>query len=130
MADLNKPIKEMIPERQTMVSADESDRMSEVAKRMEANENRGHLSQIPLRDETGKVRHVVTGNGLAQWGMNGHPDAKASDFSETAHQFSGDTRLADITDTVADFGYVLVTDEDDRVVGILSYTEVIRTLTQ
>ena len=31
---------------------------------------------------------------------------------------------------VANYGYVLVTEEDDRVVGILSYTEVIKELAQ
>lgn len=131
MVNLKKPIRDMLPGNQTMVSAKESDTMAEVAKLMEGNESREHLSQIPLRDDTGKIRHVVTGNGLASWGMRGRPDEKASEFSEAAHKFPDDTLLEKITDTVANFGYVLVvTDEDDTVVGILSYTDVIRELTQ
>ena len=130
MVNLKKPIREMIPDTQAMVPADESDCMETVAKRMEANESRGHLSQIPLRDNTGKIRYVVTGNGLARWAQSGRPNAKASEFSEDAHRFSHDKLLEDITDTVANYGYVLVTEEDDRVVGILSYTEVIKELAQ
>ena len=130
MVNLKKPIREMIPDNPDIVSANESDCMAKVAKRMEANESRGHLSQIPLRDNTGKIRYVVTGNGLARWALSGHPNAMASEFSETAHQFPDDTPLENITDTVANYGYVLVTEEDDRVVGILSYTEVIKELAQ
>ena len=44
MANTKKPIGEMIPENPTMVSADESDSMAKVAKLMEGNESRGHLS--------------------------------------------------------------------------------------
>ena len=130
MVNPKKPIGEMIPDNQTMVSADESDSMAKVAKLMEGNESREHLSQIPLRDNTGKIRYVVTGYGLARWGLSGRTDARASEFSETAHQFPDDTPFENITDTVAKFGYALVTKEDDRVVGLLSYTEVIRELTQ
>ena len=130
MVNLKRPIREMIPDNQAMVTADESDCMAKVAKRMEGNESREHLSQIPLRDNTGKIRYVVTGYGLARWALSGHPSDKASEFSETAHQFPADTPLEDITDTVTNFGYVLVTEEDDRVVGILSYTEVIKELAQ
>ena len=130
MAIPKKPIGEMLTDNQSMVSADESDSMAKVAELMERNESREHLSQIPLRDNTGKIRYVVTGNGLARWGMRGYRDDKASDFSETAHQFPYDAPLKDVTDTVANFGYVLVTNEDDDMVGILSYTEVIRELTQ
>ena len=66
MVNLKKPIREMMPDDQHMVSAYESDSMAKVARRMEGNESREHLSQIPLRDHTGKIRHVVTGNGLAR----------------------------------------------------------------
>ena len=130
MVDLRKPIREMIPDNQAMSSADESNCMAIVARRMEGNESREHLSQIPLRDNTGKIRYVVTGNGLARWALSGHPNAKASEFSETAHEFPGHTPLEDITEIVANYGYVLVTEEDDGVVGILSYTEVIKELAQ
>ena len=130
MVNLKKPIREMIPDNQAIVSADESAIMAIVAKRMEGNESREHLSQIPLLDNTGKIRYVVTGNGLARWALSGHPNAKASEFSETAHQFPDDTPLEDITKIVANYGYVLVTEEDKRVVGILSYTEVIKELAQ
>ena len=130
MANTKKPIGEMIPENPTMVSADESDSMAKVAKLMEGNESRGHLSQIPLKSNTGEIRYVVTGDGLARWGQRGRPDETASEFSEIAHQFPDDTPLENITDTVANFGYVLVTNEDGRVVGVLSYTEVIREITQ
>ena len=130
MANLKKPIREMIPESQNMVSANESDSMAIVAKRMESSESREFLSQIPLRGNTGEVRYVVTGHGLARWALSGHPDGKASEFSEIAHRFPADTPLENVTDIVANFGYVLVENEDDWVVGILSYTEVIRELTQ
>lgn len=113
-----------------MLTANESDSMSEIAKRMEHEESREHLSQIPLRDNTGKIRYVVTGNGLARWGQRGRPNDEASEFSEIAHRFSANEPLKNITDTVANFGYVLVANEDDDVVGILSYTEVIRELTR
>ena len=130
MANLKKPIGEMIPESQSMVSANESDSMDKVAKLMESSESGELLSQIPLRDNTDEIRHVVTGKGLARWALSGHPDEKASGFSDMAHQFPAATPLKNVTDTVATFGYVLVTNEDDRVVGILSYTEVIRELAQ
>ena len=130
MINLKKPIREMIPDNRAMVSADESDCMEKVAKRMEANESRGHLSQIPLKDNTGRIRYVVTGDGLARWALSGRPTANASEFSEGAHRFSHDTLLENITKIVANYGYVLVTEEDDRIVGILSYTEVIKELAQ
>ena len=130
MVNLKKPIREMIPDNQAMSSADESNCMAIVARRMEGNESREHLSQILLRDNTGKIRYVVTGNGLARRALVGYPNAEASEFSETAHQFPDDTPLEDITKIVANYGYVLVTEEDDGVVGILSYTEVIKELAQ
>ena len=134
MVNLKKPIGDMLPTNGRMVSANEFDTMAEVAKLMEGNESLEHLSQIPLRDNTGKIRHIVTGNGLARWGIRGRLDEKASEFSEAAHKFPDDTLLEKITDVVAIFGYVLVVtnedDDDDRVVGILSYTEVIRELTR
>ena len=88
-------------------------------------------TQIPLRDNTGKIRHVVTGNGLVRWGMRERPESTASEFAELAHMVSADELLENITDTVANFGYVLVVNEEyDTVVGILSYTDVIRELAQ
>lgn len=130
MANLNRPIGELIPDKQTMVTANESDSMAEIAKRMEGGGSSEHLSQIPLKDNTGKIRHVVTGYGLASWGMRGRPEEKTSEFSEAAHRFSDNEPLKKITDTVANYGYVLVTNEDDDVIGLLSYTEVIEELTQ
>lgn len=138
MVNLKKPIKDMIHGKPRIVSANESDIMAEVAKLMEANESRDHLSQIPLRDSAGKIRHVVTTNGLARWAMTGHPDQKAADFSELANKFPEDTPLEEVVDTVANFGYVLLTNKDDeaqsdddaRVVAIMSYTDVIKGLTQ
>ena len=131
MANLKKPIGEMIPESQIMVLANESDSMDKVAKLMESSESGELLSQIPLRGNTDEITYVVTGKGLARWALSGHPDDKAFKFSETAHQCPSATPLENVTDTVATFGYVLVrTNEDDGVVGILSYTEVIRELTQ
>ena len=130
MANLNRPIGELISGNPQMMTASESDSMDEIAKRMEGNGSREHLSQIPLRDNTGKIRFVVTGNGLARWGLRGRPNDKASEFGETAHLFPDNEPLEKITDTVANYGYVLVTDEDDDVIGILSYTEVINELTQ
>ena len=130
MANLNRPIGELIPSNPQMMTASESDSMVEIAKRMEGNGSREHLSQIPLKDNTGKIRFVVTGNGLARWGLRGRPNDKASEFGETAHLFADNEPLEMITDIVANYGYVLVTDEDDDVIGILSYTEVIKELTQ
>ena len=129
MVNLNRAIGELIPDKE-IVTASESHSMTEIAKRMEGDGSREHLSQIPLKDNTGKIRHVVTGNGLARWGMRGRPEEKASEFSEAAHQFPKNTSLEEITDTVANYGYVLVTNEDDDVIGILSYTEVIEELAQ
>lgn len=136
MVNLKKPIKDMLKQTPHIVSANESDTMAEVAKLMEANESRDHLSQVPLRDSTGEIRHVVTTNGLARWAMTGRPDEKAADFSELAHKFLEDTPLEDVIDTVADFGYVLLTKKDDedqcddyaRVVSILSFTDVLKRL--
>lgn len=130
MANLKRPIGEIVPENQTMTTANESDSMAEIANRMEYDESLEYLSQIPLRDTAGKIRSVITGKGLARWGGRGRPNDQASDFSETGHRFLVNEPLEKITDTVANFGYVLVTNEDDDVVGILSYTEVIRELTR
>ena len=138
MVNPKKPVKDVLRGKPHIVSANESDTMAEVAKLMEANESRDHLSQIPLRDSTGKIRHVVTTNGLARWAMTGRPDEKAADFSELAHKFPKDTPLEEVIDTVANFGYVLLikkdddaqSDDDARVVAILSYTDVIKGLTQ
>ena len=130
MANLKRPIGDIVPENQAMTTANESDSMAEIAKRMEYDESLEYLSQIPLRDDTGKIRYVVTGNGLARWGGRGRPNDQASEFSELAHRFVANEPLEKITDTLANFGYVLVTNEDDDVVGILSYTEVIRELTR
>ena len=138
MVNLKKPIKDMLRGKTCIISADESDTMAEVAKRMEANESRDHLSQIPLRDSTGKIRHVVTTNGLARWAMTGRHDEKAGDFSELAHKFPEDTPLEEVVETVANFGYVLLTkkddeaqcDDDGKVDAILSYTDVIKGLIQ
>ena len=130
MADLRKPIGEMIPGDQYMEKAPESHSMTEVAKLMARSDTSEHLSQLPLVDSTSRVTRVVTTNDLARWVARGCPDGKASEFSECAKPFRYDTPLEDITDIVANFGYVLIKDEDDWVFGILSYTEVIRELTQ
>ena len=138
MVNLKKPIKDMLPGTPQIVSANESDTMAEVAKLMEANESRDHLSQVPLRDSTGEIRHVVTTNGLARWAMTGRPEEKAADFGELAHKFLKDTPLEEVIGTIANFGYVLLTKKDDedqcdddaRVFAILSYTDVLNGLTQ
>ena len=130
MSNLKKPIGEMIPGDQNMEWAFESSTMTEVAALMARSDTSEHLSQLPLRDSTSRVTRVVTTNDLARWVAKGCPDGKAAEFSECAKRFRDDTPLEDISDTVADFGYVLVENEDNWVVGILSYTEVIRRLTQ
>ena len=130
MANLKKPIGEMIPGDQNMEWAFESYSMTEVAALMARNDTSEHLSQLPLRDSTSRVTRVVTTNDLARWVAKGCPDSKASEFSECAKRFRDDTPLEDITGIVANFGYVLIENQDDWVVGILSYTEVIRKLTQ
>ena len=130
MANLKKPIGEMVPGDQNMEFAWESYSMTEVAALMKRNDASEHLSQLPLRDGTSSVTRIVTTNDLARWVVVGCPDAKASEFSECAKRFRDDTPLEDITDIVAKFGYVLVENEIGWVVGILSYSEVIRELTQ
>ena len=130
MANLKKPIGAMIPGDQHMEWAFESYSMTEVASLMSRNDTSEHLSQLPLRDSTSRVTRVVTTNDLARWVAKGCPDRKASEFSERAQRFPYETPLEVITDVVANFGYVLVKDEDDWVLGILTYTEVIRELTQ
>ena len=130
MANLKKPIGSMIPSDQNMEWAWESYSMTDVAKLMVGNETFEHLSQLPLRDSTSRVTRVVTTNDLARWVAEGCPDAKASEFSGCAQRFPYEKPLEDIIDTVVNFGYVLVTREDGWVFGILSYTEVIRELTQ
>lgn len=130
MANLKKPIGAMVPGDQNMEWAFESYSMTQVAELMARNDTSEHLSQLPLRDSTSRVTRVVTTNDLARWVANGCPDGKASEFSECAQRFPNDTPLEDIIDTVVNFGYALVTNEDDWDVGILSYTDVIRELTQ
>ena len=130
MANLKKPIGEMVPGDQNMEWALESHSMTEVAALMEGNDTSEHLSQLPLRDSTGRATRVVTTNDLVRWVGKGCPDAKASEFSECAKHFRDDTPLEDITDIVANFGYLLVENEVGWVFGILSYSEVIRELTQ
>ena len=130
MANLKKPIGEMIPGNQNMEKASESHSMTEVATLMARSDTSEHLSQLPLVDSTSRVTRVVTTNDLARWVAKGCPDGKASEFSECAKPFRDDTPLEDITDIVANFGYVLIKNEDDWVFGILSYTEVIRELTR
>ena len=131
MTNLKKPIGEILPGNQTLVSANESDKMSKVTKLMEGDGlSRDHLSQIPIKDDTGKIRYVVTGYGLARWALEGAPDKIASDYGEMPHPFTDETPLEDIIEIVADFGYVVVMDEDEYAIGILSYTDVIRELAQ
>ena len=130
MVCLEKHIGQLIPVGQEMVTASESDSMVKIAKRMNSNASAQHLSQIPLKNSMGKILHVVTGNGLARWGMNGSPNQTANEYSELAHRFCEGTTLGDIIETVRHFGYVLVTDADDYPLGIVSYTDVIAELMQ
>lgn len=130
MANLKKPIGEMIPGDQNMEIASESHSMTEVAALMARTDTSEHLSQLPLVDSTSRVIGVVTTNDLALWVAEGCPDVKASDFSKCAEPFPYCTPLGDITDIVANVGYVLVKNENDWVDSILSYTEVIKELTQ
>ena len=130
MADLKKPIGAMIPGDQHMEWAFESYSMTDVAALMAKSDTSTHLSQLPLRDSTSRVTRVVTTNDLARWVAEGCPDGKASEFSECAKRFRYDTPLEDITEIVTNFGYVLVENEDNWVLGILTYTDVIKELTQ
>ena len=130
MTNLKRPIGEMVPGDQNMEWAFESYSMTDVAALMARSDTSEHLSQLPLRDSTSRVTRVVTTNDLARWVAKGCPDGKASEFSECAKRFRDDTPLEDITDTVANFGYVVVENEDGWAVGILSYTDVIKELAQ
>ena len=131
MRNFKKPIGEMVPGDQNMEMVSESHSMTEVAALMAKDDTSEHLSQLPLVDSNSRVTRVVTTNDLAQWVAKGCPDGKASEFSECAKPFRYDTPLEDITDIVANLGYVLVKKQDDDwVFGILSYTEVIRELTR
>ena len=130
MTNLKKPIGTMVPGDQNMEWAFESYSMTQVAALMAKDNTSEHLSQLPLRDNTSRVTRVVSTNDLARWVAKGCPDGKASDFSECAKRFSYDTPLEEIADIVANSGYVLIENEDDWVVGILSYTEVIKELIQ
>ena len=126
---LKKPIGQLPPSWQELKTAAESDSMVEVATLMENSFTPLHFSQIPLKDSTGNIRRIVTGNGLARWGKNGRPDATAREYSEEALQFPRETPLGNIMNKVEDFGYVLVTDEEGCVLCIVTYSDVIAELT-
>ena len=132
MANLKKPIGELIPVGQQLLTASVSDSMAYVASRMLNKRSERHLSQIPLKTETGKVWYVITGNDLARWAVDGRQDVVAGEYGADPHWAKKEALLEEIIDTVANFGYVLVIDEeeDDHLLGILSYTDVIRELTQ
>lgn len=125
---LKKPIGQL-SNWQEVKTAAESDSMVEVATLMENSLSHLHLSQIPLEDSTGNIRHIVTGNGLARWGKSGLPDATACEYSEEALRFPKETPLGEIMKEVEDFGYVLVTDEEGRVFRIVTYSDVMAELT-
>ena len=126
---LKKPIGQLPPSWQELKTAAESDSMVEVATLMENSFTHLHISQIPLKDSTGNIRRIVTGNGLARWGKSGRPDATAHEYSEKALRFPRETPLGEIMNKVEDFGYVLVTDEDGCVLRIVTYSDVIAELT-
>ena len=128
MTNLEKPIGELLPGWQNLVKAPESATMVEIARRMRNDLSQLHLSQIPLEDSDGNIRSIVTGNGLAQWVVDGCPKAIAYDYREGVCPFPKETPLEEIMKTVEDFGYVLVKKEDG--IGILSYTDVIGELAQ
>jgi len=122
---LKKPIGELWSSWQGLVTADESDSMVEIATLMENKFPSLHMSQIPLKDSTGNIRLIVTGNGLARWGKSGLPDAIAHEYSEEALRFGKETSLGDIMESVEEFGYILVADEEDCVIGIVTYSDVL-----
>ena len=63
MANLNRPIGELIPGNPQMMTASESDSMVEIAKRMEGNGSREHLSQIPLKPKSTEGMRLQQRNG-------------------------------------------------------------------
>ena len=126
---LKKPIGQLPASWQEPKTAAESDSMVEVATLMENSLTSLYFSQIPLKDSTGDIRHIVTGNGLARWGKSGCPDATAHEYSEEALRFPKETPLGEIMNAVEDFGYVLVTDEQGCVSRIVTYSDVIAELT-
>lgn len=123
MTNFEKPIGELLPGWQNLVTAAETDRMVEIARLMRNDHSELHLSQIPLEDSNGDIRRIVTGNELAQWVVDGRPDAIAYDYGECVRSFPKETPLEKIIKTVEDFGYVLIEKEDG--IGILSYTDII-----
>ena len=64
---LKKPIGQLPPSWQELKTAVGSDSMVKVATLMENSLTPLHFSQIPLKDSTGNIRRIVTGNGLARW---------------------------------------------------------------
>ena len=125
---LKKPIGQLLPSWQELKTAAESDAMVEVATLMENSLTHLYFSQIPLKDSTGSIRRIVTGNGLARWGKSGRPDATAHEYSEEALRFPRETPLGEIMNKVEDFGYVLVTDEEGCVLRVVTYSDVIAEL--
>ena len=126
---LKKPIGQLRPSWQELKTASESDSMVEVATLMENSFTNLHLSQIPLKDGSGNIRRIVTGNGLARWGKSGRPDATAHEYSEEALRFPRETPLGEIMNKMEDLGYVLVTDNEDCVLHIVTFSDVIAELT-
>ena len=123
MTNFEKPIGELLPGWQNLVTASEGDSMVEIARLMRNDLSQLHLSQIPLEDSNGNIRRIITGNQLAQWVVDGCPEAIAYDYGEGVCPFPKETPLEEIMKAIEDFGYVLVKKEDG--IGILSYTDVI-----
>ena len=129
MINLKKPIGTIDTGGKPLEHARESAGMHYIAVLMADNTTPDHFSQIALTDSAGRVTGIVTTNGLARWVEVGHPiDPKASEFSECAKRFPESTSLEDIIETVADYGYVLITSENDEKDRILTYTDVLREL--
>ena len=128
MLDLNRPIGELLSDSDDrIVGANESERMLSVAGRMQRRLPNEYLSQIPLWNSEDKIRCIVSGNGLAQWAVNGCPDVPAHDYSEPVKSFPKETPLGDnkFIQAISSFGYAVVTGKDDRPIVILTYTDII-----
>ena len=124
MSEDNRTLGDLIPADQRLVTAEESDTVARVAKRMRDGNDEGDYSQTPLKNHAGLVRRVATWKSIALGLIDQKESQAIVDYSEMAHQYDKDTPVDEIVETVASFGYVLVMDGED-LVGIVTYTDLL-----
>ena len=123
MSEDNRTLGDLIPADQLLVTAEESDTVARVAKRMRDGNDEGDYSQTPLKNHAGVVRYVATWKTIALGLIDKNESQAVVDYSEMAHQSDKDTPVDEVVETVANFGYVLVMDGEE-LVGIVTYTDV------